>query len=530
LTLKWGNIGAFIRGYGFYDFENQGRDRARTELGKKAMDQVGSHMDILDAYLSAQFEVNAMPMQLRLGQQIVNWGESRFFPLDGVNVANPLNLPLAQQPTGQSEDLRLPVGMLWASLQLNPLMAIEGYYQYEWTETVLPAAGTFLSSVDPATPDGFYFEAGSFSDQGTDVDATFGLPPGAVGFDPYFMQAFRSSDIRPSDQGQFGFSLQFLLPTLNDSKFVLLFANYHSKLPFVSGVAPATDDYLAYSLQGIAAKALEFTAQGVDPQTASLAATSVQLSQFLNGARYRLDYPENIRMVGFSFNTTSLRTGTAFFGEIGHHFDAPVPIAANQVLDQAIPNSTPAMPFPPVDLRQISAAEITANYAQHEVDLIDNFDKTFLSLGATQLFGPRLGATQTALTAEVGWLHIWNFPDQNERLYSAPGLSITQTSPHSAFADGDSWGYRLAGALVYSNVFGGLTLSPRFGFSHDVSGNSPSGTGSLQEEKKSFTVGVGGHYLQGSRADISYTTFWGAGEWNMTNDRDFINVSLRYYF
>ncbi len=75
-------------------------------------------------------------------------------------------------------------------------------------------------------------------------------------------------------------------------------------------------------------------------------------------------------MAGFSFNTTSLRTGTAFFGEIGHHFNAPVPIAANQVFDQALPNSTPTNLFPPVDLREISPEEITANYALHDIDFI----------------------------------------------------------------------------------------------------------------------------------------------------------------
>lgn len=532
LTLKWGHFGAYVRGYAFYDFvnEGQGQDRARTELGEKAMEQVGSHMGILDAYLSARFEISGMPTQLRLGQQVVNWGESRFFPLDGVNVANPLNLPLAQQPTGQGKDLRLPVGMLWGSLQISPLVAIEGYYQYEWTETVLPAVGTYLSSVDPAAPDGYYFQSGPFSDQGTDVDAALGLPPGTEGFDPYFYQGFRTNDNNPSDQGQFGLSLQMLSPKLNDTKFVLMFANYHSKVPFVNAIAPATEDYLAYSVQGITAQAMEYTAQGIAPQRAADTAAVVQLNQFLNGIRYQLDYPENIPMVGFSFNTTSLRTGTAFFGEIGHHFNAPVPIASNQVFDQALPNSTPTNLFPPVDLREISPQEITANYALNDIDLIENFDKTFFSLGATQLFGPRLGASQALLTAEFGWLHIWNLPDNDERLYAAPGLAITQLTPLSAYADANSWGYRLAGALSYTNVLGGMTLSPRFGFSHDVGGNSPSGVGSFGEEKKSFTIALGCHYLQGTQLDIGYTAYWGGEEWNLINDRDFINFNIRHYF
>ena len=72
-----------------------------------------------------------MPLQFRLGKQVVNWGESRFFPTSGINVANPVDLPRFQQPTALPRDLSLPVGMLWGSLQINPFIAIEGYYQYE---------------------------------------------------------------------------------------------------------------------------------------------------------------------------------------------------------------------------------------------------------------------------------------------------------------------------------------------------------------------------------------------------------------
>ena len=37
-------------------------------------------------------------------------------------------------------------------------------------------------------------------------------------------------------------------------------------------------------------------------------------------------------------------------------------------------------------------------------------------------------------------------------------------------------------------------------------------------------------YIKRLRVDLAYTTFWGAGEWNMLNDRDNINLSIRYAF
>jgi hypothetical protein len=530
ITLVWGNWGAFVRAYAFYDYENERRDRARTDLGSEALDQVGSNAQVLDAYLSARFDPKGMPLQLRLGRQVINWGESRFFPSDSANVANPFNLPLFQLPTGQPKDLRLPVGMLWGSFQLSPVFAIEGYYQYEWNESILPAKGTFFSTSDVVTPGATFAQSGPFPDQGTNVDAALGLPPGTVGFVPNWYHVPRISSDKPSDQGQYGISLRMLAPNLNDTSFHLLFANYHSKVPAIVGVTPSLQTYLDYSLQGIAAKSVELQSAGVAPEVANVAAQQIQFNEYLTNTRYLTEYSEDIRMLGLTMNTTSLKTGTALFAEVGHHFDYPMPVVINQRLDQALPGSIPTTPFPPVDLEQITPEEIARDYADKRISFTEELDKTFVSVGATQIFGPRLGASQSALTAEIGWLHVWDFPDADELLLIAPGLVVNQTEPSDVFADANSWGYRLAANLTYNNIFGAVSLLPRLIFTHDVSGNSPSGAGSFREKSKSFTMGLEARYIQRVRADISYTLFQGAGEYNLRNDRDFINFNIRYFF
>jgi hypothetical protein len=530
LTLKWGNFGAYASAYAFYDLQNERRQRARTELSSEALEQVGSGIELLDAYIATGFEPGGMPLQFRLGQQVVSWGESRFFPADSINLANPLNLPLTQQPTGLPRDLRLPVGMLWGSLQLNPTLAIEGYYQYEWQATVLPAQGTYLSTNDVITPGAQSVQVGPFPDQGTDVDAAFGLPPGTVGFVPNWFQTPRASDDSPSDQGQFGLSLRLLVPNWNDTSFNLQFVNYHSKTPSVQAITPGTENYLEYSLQAIAAQSAQLQQAGADPASATQAAGTIQFNQFLNAARYRATYAENIRMVGFSFSTTSLKTGTAFFGEIGYHFDAPIPVVLGQISYLAFPGASPADPLPPIDLEQTSPAEITAIYANKTIDLYEKRDKTFVALGATQIFGPQLGASQSTLTAELGWLHVWNFPSKDELLIGVPGIAAIQSSPDSVFADANSWGYRVTGNLTYNNVFGAVTMVPRFIFAQDVNGNSPSGAGSLREGNKSFSVGLQARHVQTLQTELSYTTFFGAGAYNLRNDRDFVNFNIRYFF
>jgi hypothetical protein len=471
-----------------------------------------------------------MPLELRIGQQVVNWGESRFFPADSISVANPLNLPLVQQPTGLARNLRLPVGTVWGALQLSPRVALEGYYQYEWEPTVLPANGTYFSVNDTISPGSTYVQSGPFPDQGTNVDAAFGLPPGTEGFVSDWWQTPRAGDNKASDQGQYGIRLRMLVPRWNDSAFGFQFANYHAKTPVPQLFSPGLDAYLNYSFQAIAAKSAELQGLGVAPGVANQAAGTIQFNQFLNAAAYRASYKEDIRMVGFAFNTTSLTTGTAFYAEFGYHFNVPLPLALSQVTSEGLPGASPSNPFPPVDLAQFTPEQITTDYANKNIDVFEERDKSFLAVGATQIFGAQLGAAQSTLTAELGWLHVYNFPSKSERLVAAPGISAAQVSPLSVFADANSWGYRVAGNLTYNNVFGAVTLVPRFVFTQDVKGNSPTGMGTLREGSKSFSLGLQARYIQTLQSELSYTAFFGAGEYNLRNDRDFINFKIRYIF
>jgi hypothetical protein len=539
LTLGWRNFGLFLRGYAFYDYENEDNDRERTALGSKAQDQVGSDAQILDAYLSGRFTVGDIPLHLRLGDQVVNWGESRFFPGSGVDVANPLNVPLFQQPTSTLRDLRKPVGMLWGSALVTPLLIVEAYYQYKWEASELPATGTYFSSNDAISPDGTFIQAEGFGNQfGTDLSQFFGIPAesleavGINSFDPNFYQVSnRLPDDKASDSGQFGVTVQSIIPSLNDSKIALHFARYHANLPSFGLVSPGLDEYISgYSVQAIDKLKRDLIREGAGPVRASAAATLTSLSGALNDAKYFIQYPEDIDMLGLSFNTTTLRTGTAYFAEVAHHFDAPISIHSGDVLPAIIPGATRDDPLPPVDLEVWSVKELATDFAEQRIDPILYRDKTFTLVGATQLFGPQLGASQTLLNIEFAWLHIWDSPDPGELYMAAPGLAVTDFGPRSLFATENSWGYRLGGGMVYNNVFGGVNLRPRIIWAHDVNGISPVGAGPFLEDRKALTVGLQAEYLKRLKIDLAYTEYSGAGQANLINDRDNLSFSIRYDF
>ena len=544
LTLRLGNFGAFARGYAFYDYENDHEERARTPLNKTADDQVSKDADFLDAYLSARFSIGKMPGQVRVGDQVVAWGQSTFFGATGVNVINPLNIPLFQQPTGTPEDLRLPVGLVWGALHLSPLFSVEAFYQYSWDPTVIPELGTYLSGGDliPGVKSAQF--TGNASDLGTDVCSRYGLDPTADNFqdsngtDPTKIKAQEpppdsaqggdgcfdflflkgratGRDIEPEDDGQYGITLQAILPALNDTKLAFHYANYHSRLPYISGFSvsqEALDNSLSNAAFNIGNGLLGA------PQAIEYAAANLT-----KDAKLVFEYPEDIEMYGFSFNTTTIHTGSAFSGEIAHHRDHPFQVHVGQYIPTLINVTPPDHPgFPDGDF---APAYASGSFFQTWI----RRDKTQVALAITQLLGPRLGASQVAISLEAANLYIHDMPDKNEQRLQTPGVAVLQYGPQDALADQNSWGYRLAGVLTYNNILGAFQVSPRYIFSHDVTGNSPGGQ-PFQEDRKSFTVGVNVKYVNRFSADISYTSFYGAGDFNVLNDRDFVNLSLRYSY
>nr|NIN34837.1 DUF1302 family protein [Gammaproteobacteria bacterium]NIN62350.1 DUF1302 family protein [Gammaproteobacteria bacterium]NIO62359.1 DUF1302 family protein [Gammaproteobacteria bacterium]NIQ20031.1 DUF1302 family protein [Gammaproteobacteria bacterium]NIT06179.1 DUF1302 family protein [Gammaproteobacteria bacterium] len=47
---------------------------------------------------------------------------------------------------------------------------------------------------------------------------------------------------------------------------------------------------------------------------------------------------------------------------------------------------------------------------------------------------------------------------------------------------------------------------------------------------KAVSVGLGAEYLNEWEADLSYTSFFGAGTQNLLYDRDFVSFSISYSF
>jgi hypothetical protein len=484
LLLEYRNIGTFVRGTYFYDFELMDNDTVRTPLSDDALDEAGEKAELLDAYVFGNWSVNQKPLDVRIGNQVMNWGESTFIQ-GGINSINPVNVNLLRAPGASLREALKPVPRIWASLGATDSLSVEGFYQTNWKETIIDPVGTYFSTSDLA---------GKGAEK---VVLGFGSAPDNPPFPTTFVP---QGDTREADDGgEYGLAMHYL--TDNASELGLYFVNYHSRLPVISARTG--------TLQG---------ALGGD---------------YPGSARYFIEYPEDIKILGASFNTDLGSSGVSLQGELSYKFDAPLQIDDTELLFAAL---TPAIP----DLGAVN--QVGSFGFDEEIPGYKRLDVAQFQTTMTQVFADVMGANQLAVVGEFGITQVIDMPSYQELRLEGPGTYTTgnalataggaqpATENAKGFATATSMGYRILGRWSYDNAFSSINLKPRLAWSHDFSGTSPGPGGNFIEGRKAVSIGLEGIYQNTWSADIAYTRFMGANRYNLLNDRDFIGFNIKTSF
>ncbi len=573
LDIRKDNFGLFTRFMYFYDFELMDGDRAYNNptsgkqvdpcKDKDAKEQVCADLRLLDAFVYADFDLNDgnNPLSLRLGQQVVNWGESSLIT-HGINV-NPVDIDRLKAPGADLKEAFIPVGMLWGSLGLSDNVTVEGFYQYQWQETRLPVAGTYFSTNDFASVNGYQNNVQLGFAGNPDIDLEFltaslnglysdwqselakqNLQPGSAEASALLANmylkyptkvALRGKGARgidePSDGGQYGLKLAWYIPELNETEVSLYHINYHSRRPLIN--ARASDFRTGVDAEGNLigiSHDLNYLQQNVINED-----NVTDLQAFSSG---KLTYPEDIKLYGLSFNTT-IGT-TAFSGEFTYRQDEPLQIDDVEILYAVMPEQLANAGLRP-DLDGIS--QIPADTQQG--DPVQGYilsDTMQLQFTATHLFGPSLGADSWAVLGEVGGVTINDMPEYDElrlnvagtgrsgRIDGVTGLhtGLSNGPETNEFASKSAWGYRLVAKGEYNNLLSGVNFSPKLVFSHDVNGITPDPMFLFVQGKKSLGTTLNFNYQNAWSLDFSYNRFWGGGESNNFSDRDYVSFNIKY--
>jgi hypothetical protein len=217
----------------------------------------GENAQLLDAFIFAQHTfADDQTLQFKLGRSVLFWGQSLFFPTDGISGGQaPINVVSAQNLINpQAQQVFMPVGQAILTYQPMPGTTIQGYYQFEWEHDYFQGEGA-------------YFSGNNLLDKGASYLTLANIRVATIGLT-------RVKDVDPEHQnGQFGLSFQQEVGMWDLGAFV---ERFDAKAPEV----------------------------GIDPSH-PLAPTPIPgaVATALSGGTYGLVYPRDIWLQGVSFST-----------------------------------------------------------------------------------------------------------------------------------------------------------------------------------------------------------------------------------
>jgi len=523
LQFSYNNFGGFVRGKYWYDSAmannsvdyghgpteaNNGVDGgnltyvgADTKLDDSNFNDLSkaSGATLLDAFVYGEFEVGDMPLDVRLGKQVVSWGESTFIR-GGINAINPVDVSAFRRPGAEIKEGLLPVNMAYANIGLTDNLSMETFYQLEFQETVIEGCGTFFSTNDYAAEgcNSVSIAGGAFS-VARDED---GLR-------------------KAKDDGQFGMAFRYVSEALGDTEFGIYAMNIHSRAPIING----TNHSLTLADEGVIqgdAVTLYTNAGGIPGFSSAAAFAGFKTAEArAAGASYFVTYPEDLQIAGLSFATN---VGTmALSGEFSFHPDTPIQINGPMVI-QALVSGVAASPATDIQNLILGPGELNEGSR--------NFDVSQVQMTAIKFFDQIAGASRVILIGEAGYTFIHGFDEGADAIkfgrsdiFGTPGPGNVD----DGFVTESSWGYR--GRLVadYSDVFMGINLKPMLAWSHDVKGYAPQPGGNFVEGQKTLGLSVQATYRETYSASLAFTQFSG-GDFSAISDRDFAAISVGMQF
>jgi hypothetical protein len=551
VEYKRGDFGALVRAKAWYDatLENRGVPHGSlangyvpgAKLNDSNYEDLAKFKGIalLDAYGYGTWHLtDDNDLRARIGRHVLNWGESLF--IQGVNQINPIDVPALRRPGTEIKEVLVPVNMISANLGLGHGMSLEGFYQFEWRNSVYDGCGTYFlpvdASVGPNTQNacnGAFLQAFTAA-QAAQLSALLHKPispgdQGAVQAGAYIP----ASDTREaSNSGQFGVAFHIPVTQL-DTEFGAYALTYHSRTPYLTAIKGNSPFPLTTALLGSAAK---------------------QSSAFW-------EYPEHIRLYGLSAATTV--AGWAVAGEGSYSPNFPVQLSGGDLLGGLLYGSSPqalsvlGITAPVAALMNANRGPLNARFqAAANGDVVSGYDrlkKGQLQVNAIQFFPNVLAADTLSVAGEVGYQHV-NVPDSATDVRygrsfvfgvaTHPGygplatavaggcpLLNTPNNPgceNDGFVTTNSWGVRVRGQLNYANMFQGITVKPSIFWGRDMSGVSADGQ--FNEGRQTVGLGLGFEYLKAYTLDFGYVTYRNAAKWDPLRDRDYATVSISASF
>lgn len=533
LELKHGDFGALVRAKFWYDqaaestavpygnmADGYAKNKPLSDTGFDTLQRFeGAYL--LDAYVYDSFKLGHNPLQVRLGRQVLNWGESLF--VQGVNQINPVDVDALRRPGAELKEALLPVGMVSANMGLGGGQSVEAFYQFQWQPTSIDGCGTYWSIT----------ETNISTNPGNCKAATL-VPLGGIGGPTALAGGIYVPLIegrKASNGGQYGLSYHVAVDAL-DTDFGLYGMNINSRTPIVSG------------LTGTNLKAINPAIPLLMPLAgfAGVAALNPQTNPNIKPMQAFWEYPEDIHVFGLSAATNL--AGWSVGSELSYSPNVPVQRNGNDLVTAGLLGAGP------LAKQAIAAA---AKGPGTYIAGYDRFHKTQLQLNGVTTYANVLGAQQAVVVGEVAgqWNNVPDFNDPGVIRYGraflfgqgsaasyggstcGPTTAINNPSPDGCKNDGyvtrSAWGLRLKGQLEYDNVFdSGVTAYPGAYFAADVKGYSMDNQ--FIEHRRQLALSMRLSYQKKHNLELSLTQFNRSATYDPLRDHGFFGVNYSTTF
>jgi hypothetical protein len=116
----------------------------------------GPSGEFLDAFVFTGFDVGSVPVNIKLGQHTIYWGESLFSFVHGVSYSQgPIDIrKVLANPGVEAKEVFKPLPQLSFTAQLSDDFTVAGQYYFGWRPSAFPDGGTYFGVLDALTQGG----------------------------------------------------------------------------------------------------------------------------------------------------------------------------------------------------------------------------------------------------------------------------------------------------------------------------------------------------------------------------------------
>jgi hypothetical protein len=441
-----------------------------------------SGVALSDAWVEYATQLAGARVLGRVGQQSLDWGTRSGMP-GGLEALNAKDLPALHRAGAVTQELRVPMPMLFARVEPAAGLGVDGYYQTRFTPTALDVCGTIWSVSDYLTQGCNRVMTGQpvVSDRAR-------IPLGAY--------QKRLPTPKP-EKAEFGVGLTWK-PSFADLG--LYYARYNARVP-MPGLRRSTRNGPAM-IAG-------------DPDGQNMA--------------YFTEYPEGISITALTFAVK--RGMTNYYGEVSYRRNQPFMLSPSDVVPPFLNLAAPSL------LR----ADVTAVPPGGLFHGYDSYSVAQAQLGVQQEWRP--GGVPLTAAFEAVEKHTVGLPDPAVRRYNradiygggpvfgvctvAAGGNAGMQCTSRGYASPDAWAYRVRLDARMVSLLPGLDANASATVTHDVKGWS--GDFLINEGRKTANLALRFEYRQRYLAEIAWLPAWG-GDYNVTADRDTLALAFGVRF